>query len=232
MTVPEALQDRRLRRFPLRRVRLPMARGTLSMVVPRASDPSFWPQTLQHFEREGRLPYWAEIWPAAVAVARVLSRSADLAGSRVLDLGCGLGLAGSAAARCGADVLFVDRDPDALQFARFNGQQNAAAGARIEVLQLDWNDGVVPAGFDLVLLADVSYEPRHRAPLLAQLAAALGAGGHALHADPYREESTAFLEMVARHYGVESVATDTHFQGRRSRVRLSWIRPVCSGELR
>lgn len=201
------------------------------MVVPHAGDPSFWPRTVQHFEREGRLPYWAEIWPAAVAVARELCRSASLRDSRVMDLGCGLGLAGSAAVRCGAEVLFVDRDADALQFARFNGLQNAPCSDAVGVLQLDWQTEVVPGGFDLVLLADVSYEDGHHAPLLRQLAAALAPGGRVLHADPYRDESTRFLQAAASEYSVQSRATDTHFQGHRVRVRLSWIEADGPGEL-
>lgn len=201
------------------------------MVVPRADDRSFWSQTVAHFEREGRLPYWAEIWPAAVATARALSRSASLRGSRVLDLGCGLGLAGSAAARRGAEVLFVDRDPDALQFARFNGRQNALCREQVAVLEFDWNTGLVPAGFDLVLLADVSYERAHIEPLLEQLRAALAPGARALHADPYRDDSTRFLAAAAREYRVESAATDTHFQGQRFRVRLSWIHNDGPGDL-
>lgn len=43
------------------------------------------------FEREERLPYWAELWPSGVALARLLSVR-SLRGARVLELGSGLGL--------------------------------------------------------------------------------------------------------------------------------------------
>ena len=42
------------------------------------------------FEHEEFLPYWAELWPSAIALARVLARR-PLTGRRVLELGCGLG---------------------------------------------------------------------------------------------------------------------------------------------
>lgn len=228
MTVPEALQDRHLRRFRLTRRRLSVAGGSLSMVVPRSRDRSFWAHDLQAFAL-GEQPYWAEIWPAAVGVARLLMRGGALCGLRAADLGCGLGLAGTAAACRGAGVLFVDRDPDALRFARFNAMHNAAAFAprpaapEPAALLHDWNAAPVPGQFDLLLLADVTYSERDHAALLAQLGACLAPGGRALHADPYRAESTRFLERAGREYRVAPFATDAHHEGRRVDLRLAWI---------
>jgi predicted nicotinamide N-methyase len=228
MTVPEAMQDRQLRRFQLSRRRLSVAGGSLSMVVPRALDRSFWSQHLAAFAR-GEQPYWAEIWPAAVGVARLLMRGGSLRGQRAVDLGCGLGLAGTAAACRGADVLLVDRDPDALRFARFNAAHNVAAfgaaGAPRApgVLCHDWHGSPVPGSFDLALLADVTYcETDHQA-LLAQLGSCMRPGGRALHADPFRDESTRFLERAAREYRIAAFATDVHHEGQRLRLRLAWI---------
>jgi predicted nicotinamide N-methyase len=45
------------------------------------------------FEDE-RLPYWTELWPSGVALARWLAtRKKQIANQRCLDLGCGLGFA-------------------------------------------------------------------------------------------------------------------------------------------
>jgi hypothetical protein len=47
-------------------------------------------------------PYWTRVWPSAVALAKeVLRRPELVAGKRVCDLGCGLGVAGIAAALAG-----------------------------------------------------------------------------------------------------------------------------------
>src|SRR4051794_2998884 len=56
------------------------------------------------FEQDEFLPYWAELWPAGVALARAVAER-ELAGQRVLELGCGLALPSLAAAACGARVL-------------------------------------------------------------------------------------------------------------------------------
>src|SRR3954468_13329662 len=54
------------------------------------------------FEHEEFLPYWAELWPSALALARAVGTRA-LRGARTLELGCGLGVrAGSAEPRRGA----------------------------------------------------------------------------------------------------------------------------------
>jgi len=73
--------------------------------------------------REDRDPYWSRPWPSAVALATVISRRPDLVeGKRVLDLGCGLGVAGLAAALGGAkEVVMADREPLALQCGTTGG---------------------------------------------------------------------------------------------------------------
>ena len=75
------------------------------------------------FEHEEFLPYWAELWPSAVALARALGER-ELEGSRVLELGCGLALPSIVAARRGAEVVATDWSPDALTFASRNAARN------------------------------------------------------------------------------------------------------------
>lgn len=49
-----------------------------------------------------RDPYWCRPWPSAIALAQLILQNPDLVrGKRVCDIGCGLGLAGIAAALSG-----------------------------------------------------------------------------------------------------------------------------------
>src|SRR5581483_942708 len=57
------------------------------------------------FATDEFLPYWAELWPAALALADALP---EVAGLRVCELGCGLGLPSLVAAARGADVTATD----------------------------------------------------------------------------------------------------------------------------
>ncbi len=49
-----------------------------------------------------RDPYWCDVWPSAISMAEELLARPDLVqGKSVCEIGCGLGLAGLAAAMCG-----------------------------------------------------------------------------------------------------------------------------------
>src|SRR5947207_14466106 len=75
-------------------------------------------------------PYWAVLWRSGVALARELDGAA-LAGPRVVELGCGLGVPSLVAARAGADVLATDASGEAVELversARENGVELATA---------------------------------------------------------------------------------------------------------
>ncbi len=72
-------------------------------------------------------------------------------GMRVLDLGCGWGLVGIAAAKmCGAEnVWMADIDPLAVESARENAARNGVSGAHFCVS--DGFSGIDAAGFDIIL---------------------------------------------------------------------------------
>jgi predicted nicotinamide N-methyase len=156
------------------------------------------------FEQEEFLPYWAELWPSGIALARHLA-TLQLTRRRVLELGCGLALPSIAAALGGARVLATDWSPDALAFARRNAARN---GARLEAEMARWDDPAPLAArgpFDLVLAADVLYERRNGEQLLALLPDLVGPGGTVLLADPGRAHSGRFLEAALERWRVRPV---------------------------
>src|SRR4051794_24635403 len=71
------------------------------------------------FEEQEFLPYWAELWPSGVALARAIA-ARSLRGARVLELGCGLGLPSLAAALGGGRVMATDWSPAALDLLADN----------------------------------------------------------------------------------------------------------------
>jgi predicted nicotinamide N-methyase len=142
------------------------------------------------FDEQEFLPYWAELWASGVALARYVT-GIDVAGKRVLELGCGLGLPSLAAALRGADVLATDWADDAIALLRQNAKRN---GAQLRAEQVSWNDSEAlfsEAPWDLVLGADLLYEERNADQLAALLP---GLGGDVLVAEPGRPYAKAFLE--------------------------------------
>ena len=89
----------------------------------------------EEFSRDEFLPYWAELWPSATALARVVGARA-LRGARTLELGCGLGLVSLAAAAAGGRVTATDWAPDSITLLERNAARN---GLKIEGLCVDWS---------------------------------------------------------------------------------------------
>jgi predicted nicotinamide N-methyase len=142
------------------------------------------------FDEDEFLPYWAELWPSGLALARHVA-ALDPAGLRVLELGCGLGLPSLAAALRGADVLATDWAEDAIELVRRNAERN---GVFVRAARVRWSDPeplLRAAPWDLVLGADLLYEARN-AEQLADLIPKLG--GETLLAEPGRPYAKEFLE--------------------------------------
>jgi len=140
-------------------------------------------------------PYWIDVWPCAVRLAAWLD-GRDLSGRRVLELGCGLGLPSIVAALDGADVLASDVEPDALACVE-------ASAARLDVsvatLEADYRDppaALLDGSFDLVLAADVLYEPDCAAALARLVPRALAPGGALVVTVSWQDQETELVERL------------------------------------
>ena len=140
------------------------------------------------FARDEFLPYWAELWPAATAFASALPA---VAGRRVVELGCGLGLPSLVAAALGAEVTATDWAADAVELLQENAARNGLA-LRAEVR--DWREPW-PERFDIALAADVLYERRKVEPLLERLGELAPVAYLGLAGRPYEAE---FLRKAGR----------------------------------
>lgn len=150
-------------------------------------------QVLEANRRDDYMPYWASLWPAASAMARALQHAPWPAGTRVLEVGCGLGLVGIAGLLRGWDVTLSDYEPQAIRAAAVNAQKNGFPDTRTRLL--DWR--CPPAERYPVLLAcDVLYEPRNHAPILRLLDAMLTPTGCAWIGEPGRTPASDFHQAA------------------------------------
>jgi predicted nicotinamide N-methyase len=146
------------------------------------------------FAEDERLPYWAELWPSSVALARYTAQCLEVRGRQVLELGCGLGLVGVVASLQGARVLCTDYEPDALAFARHNARCNASRGIHFRLV--DWRQPALRRRYDYILASDVIYEARNFGPLVALLQRFLSRGGAAVFAEPGRPNAIPFFALL------------------------------------
>ncbi|WP_419787579.1 class I SAM-dependent methyltransferase [Pseudodesulfovibrio sp.] len=143
-----------------------------------------------------RLPYWAEVWPASVLLARQIRRmGSELAGRPCLDIGCGLGLTGMAAAAVGAHVVAFDYEWQALRFARHNAYLNQVDQPLW--MCMDWRQPALkPGAFDFMWGGDVLYEKRFFDPLIRLFRHALAPGGRIWIGEPVRTVSRPVWDLV------------------------------------
>lgn len=156
------------------------------------------------FEEEDEfLPYWAELWPSALGLARALDGRA-LHGARVVELGCGLGLPSIVAALGGGRVTATDWSADAVGFAARNAAHN---GVEIATAVVAWErpESLLSDGrWPFVIGSDLLYEARNVPTLLALLPQLVEPHGQIWIADPGRAPCADFLERAAEHFSVST----------------------------
>jgi predicted nicotinamide N-methyase len=139
------------------------------------------------------IPYWADLWPAAVMLAEVvlaepwelsLTRSAgESPPLEALEFGCGLGVSGMAALSRGLHVTFSDVDEAAVQLAAANARLNGFT--HFETAAIDLR-ATPERQFPVLLAADVCYELRLTEAVAKFVKAALAPHGLALLTDTDR----------------------------------------------
>ncbi|MCY2952328.1 MAG: hypothetical protein NTU53_10165 [Planctomycetota bacterium] len=151
---------------------------------------------------ELHLPYWAELWDSATAIGQFIVNlhhplAAPQANTQplgtVLDMGCGMGFAGTVAAALGARVLFADLETPALLFATLN---SLPWRHRARARRLDWRRDQLGQQFDLILGADILYD-RSQWPYLEPFwRNHLAPAGHILLGEPGRQTGDLFIPWI------------------------------------
>jgi SAM-dependent methyltransferase len=158
------------------------------------------------------LPYWAELWDSAMGLGQFLLRdcasdqifqmllklSPKARPPRALDLGCGMGLAGTVAAALGYEVTFADRQTPALLLARYNAL-GVAHPCRIHTRQCDWRTDSLGQHFHLILGADILYNASQWPYLQRFWKEHLFPEGRLLLAEPGRQSGEAFITWIAQY---------------------------------
>jgi len=152
----------------------------------------------EEFQRtDERMPYFGHIWPAAEALVAFLLAGPRLDDAHVLDLGCGVGACGFAAAHQGARVTFFDWEPRALEIVQASAHDQRLNPRRLRFAVGDWRTPPPLGPFDLILGADLLYEARNAEPVAPFIATHLRSGGQALIADPGRLHAEPFPTLAA-----------------------------------
>lgn len=150
---------------------------------------------------EEYIPFWADLWPAARMLGKVLLRESFPPGPdgrplTALEIGCGLGLVGVVALARGLRVIFSDYDATALRYAADNARVNGFTD--FAVVQLDWRHPPADLKVPVVLGSDLIYQLEMADPLATLIKQVLAPGGVCLLADQERVPAAVFRQALAR----------------------------------
>ena len=103
--------------------------------------------------------HFGVVWSSSEVLAHLMA-DYDVAGKRVLELGCGIGLPSMVLNHRHADITASDYHPRAESFLRFNTTLNGEKN--IPFFRADWkHDDCRMGRFDLLVGSDILYEQDH-----------------------------------------------------------------------
>jgi len=105
-------------------------------------------------------PLFGLVWPSGEILAQLMS-TYDIQGKRILEIGCGVGLASLVLNARQADISATDLHPSAETFLAHNTELNS--GAPIPFLRIGWDDAQNMAfgDFDLIIGSYLFYGEEH-----------------------------------------------------------------------
>jgi len=183
---------------------------TSELVVRNRRFRFFVPKSLDRFVAAGGVfhdfPLWAKIWEASVVLSDHLAAMPVDPERGLLEIGCGLGVAGVVAAAFGHRVTMTEYNPDALNFAAANLHANLSAdnAAGIELARLDWNRPQLKRRFDAIVGSEVIYKEMDFQAILKLFETCLKPSGEIILAEGVRKTSMEFFRQVSGRFNISA----------------------------
>ena len=145
-------------------------------------------------------PLFGILWDSGRVLAELMS-TWDIEGKRILEVGCGIGLASLVLNQRGADITASDYHPEAGAFLEFNARLNG--DSPIPFVRADWASPDPSLGkFDLIIGSDLLYERDHADDLSAFINVHAADACTVLIVDPGRPHRGRFTKRMAE-FGFE-----------------------------
>ena len=139
-------------------------------------------------------PLFGIVWASGEVLARLMV-DVEIAGRRILEVGCGIGLASLVLNRRAADITATDHHPEAGGFLRGNARLNGDRA--IPFVRTGWSDRDSGLGeFDLIVGSDLLYERGHVDLLAGFIDRHAGPRGEAIIVDPGRGHHAPFSRRM------------------------------------
>jgi predicted nicotinamide N-methyase len=144
-------------------------------------------------------PLFGVVWPAGEILARHMFEY-EVTGKKILEVGCGIGLASLVLNRRSANVTATDYHPDAERFLNYNTTLNK--DVKIPFVRTGWNDKENSLDvYDIIIGSDLLYERDHADLLSAFIDRHAKENCDVIIIDPGRGNHASFSKkMVALNY--------------------------------
>ena len=156
-------------------------------------------------------PLFGQVWPSARILAGLM-QALPIAGRRILEIGCGLGLASLVLQRRGADITASDLHPSAAAFMTENLRLNDLTDLVFRTGS--WSDTDPDLGrFDLIVGSDVLYERGLPSTLAGFIDRHSNVAVEVIIVDPDRGNRAAFnRDMALLGYSHSEVRAANHHE--------------------
>ena len=147
-------------------------------------------------------PYWAKVWPSAIALVKVLQKHPSLIRDKtVLELGAGIGLPSLLMANEAKAIQVSDYDSQAVELL----QKNIAhlQLQNVQAIQLDWNTIPENITAEVVILSDVNYDPTQFETLTKLIEKFIYQGCTVILSTPQRIMASPFVLELASYIVAE-----------------------------
>ncbi len=140
---------------------------------------------------------------------RYISEGAQIAGQRVLDIGCGGGLLSEALAALGAQVTGIDLSEELIEVARMHAKR---AGLEIDYRRISAEHLAeeAPASFDVVTCMEVLEHIPDPEAVVAACARLLKPGGHVFFSTINRNLKSFVFAIVGAEYILRLLPIGSH----------------------
>ncbi len=220
-TLPAAEQDRyeRLRtRYRLHFVRQQF--GTISIRLLMPSDLEEVLAGRDPFADVSSFPFWACLWESAIVLARLLASMPVPDGSRLLELGAGLGAPGLTAAAAGHQLVLSDSDETILDFQRISSAANGLTD--VQSVMFNWRQPPELGRFSVIVGAEILFREEFVEPLLGICKNYLQPGGTIYLAHDVRRKSLPlFLRAAERDFLIGTKKESVQRDNRRTDVLVN-----------
>jgi predicted nicotinamide N-methyase len=137
---------------------------------------------------------FGQSWPSGRLLAQAMHRF-EIGNKRILELGCGIGLASLVLQRRGAEVVASDIHPLAEPFLAYNAALNNLPA--LHYRQLRWDEALPALGrFDAIIASDVLYERGQAERLCEVVSRHASPAAEVLVTDPGRGNSSRFTRLL------------------------------------